>query len=72
MIKLDSTPTVFNRSEKDNFVSYFDSEIIRVRRSTKYSILLVKMLGKMDLVSKNVSKSEKSVEFLRCDKYLTD
>ena len=72
MIKLDSTPTVFNRSEKDNFVSYFDSEIIRVRRSTKYSILLVKMLGKTDLVSKNVSKSEKTVKFMRCDEYLTD
>ena len=30
------------------------------------------MLGKMDLVSKYVSKSKKSVEFIRSDKYLTD
>ena len=34
--------------------------------------MLVKMLGKMDLVSKYVSKSEKSVKFTRPDEYLTD
>ncbi len=30
------------------------------------------MLGKTDLVSKYVSKSGKSVKFMRPDKYLTD
>ncbi len=63
---------IYSRSVKDNIASKFDSKRIQVRRRTKYSILLVKMLAKTALVSKYVSISGKSVKIMRPDKYLTD
>jgi hypothetical protein len=43
--------------------SNYVSKEIGVHRSAKFKILLVKLLGKMDLVGKNVSKRRKKVYF---------
>ena len=52
-----STPILVLISANIYFVSKTVSKIVGVGRSTRSSILLVKLLAKTDLVSKNVSKS---------------
>ncbi len=52
-----STPSFVLIAAKNYFVSKTVSKIVGVGRSTRSSILLVKLLAKTDLVSKIVSKS---------------
>jgi hypothetical protein len=52
----NSTPTTRRGVVRKVFASNYVSKEIGARTSAKFKILLVKLLGKTDLVSKNVSK----------------